>query len=549
MNAITQRIGSALIDQAILPKDEWDRACKLAEQSDQAIMRVLDRLGLVAQEAWARASANALGMEFVDLEAVAEAPITDDRLSLDFQLHYRLVVLENSDTSVVVAVADPSDSYIQQAVELAFGRSVKVVVGVERLIEQALSAHVDEGASEEFDPGDDLDALRSMADDAPVIRFVDDLIADALKRRASDIHLEPFENNLSIRLRIDGALELTRSPPARFGPAVVSRLKILAGLDIAEQRLPQDGRIRLRIEGRDVDLRVATGPCLHGESVVLRLLERSDEAPTLSKLGMARDTHETVKRALSQTEGMVLVTGPTGSGKTTSLYAALHQLNDGHRKILTAEDPVEYQLDGIVQTPIKADIGRTFASTLRSMLRQDPDVVMVGEIRDTETARIGAQAALTGHLVLATLHTNDALSAIVRLRDMGLEPFILSAVIRACVAQRLVRRLCVECRRPADVSIKLPKSVTAALDRPPTFYSAVGCKACNGKGFSGRVGVFEAINVDEELRGMISAGASLDQLRQYARAKNVRSLAEDACLKAAQGLTTLEEAFAAVGER
>ncbi|MEL7487161.1 MAG: GspE/PulE family protein, partial [Pseudomonadota bacterium] len=343
-------------------------------------------------------------------------------------------------------------------------------------------------------------------------------------------------------------LEPCAAPPSGSGDAVVSRFKILAGLDIAERRLAQDGRIRKRIDGRKIDLRVVTSPCLHGESVVLRILARDLETPDFEALGFDRSAQKNIDRLLSARHGMVAVTGPTGSGKTTSLYAALDTLNTGARKIITVEDPVEYQVDGVVQTPVRSDIGRGFAENLRSFLRQDPDVIMVGEMRDGETAEIAARAALTGHLVLSTLHTNDAASAVTRLRDMGLEPYLIAATLRGVVAQRLVRRLCPECKAPAANPLASLEAVRQLAGVGVEFNEPVGCDACGGRGYRGRVGVYEIMMIDDEMAQLIVSGADASTLRAAAAGKGMRSLLEDALVKAAKGETSLSEAYAVCGE-
>jgi general secretion pathway protein E len=347
--------------------------------------------------------------------------------------------------------------------------------------------------------------LLDTSDDAPAIRLINGIIADAARQGVSDIHIEPYESGLVVRMRMDGVLRETLRMPAHVAPVVVSRVKVMARLDIAERRLPQDGRIGLTLGGKMIDVRVSTLPSRAGERVVLRILDKENAGIDLGMLGMNEAADRLFRDALSEPNGIVLVTGPTGSGKTTTLYAGLKRLNDGSRNILTVEDPVEYAVDGVGQTQINPQVGLTFAAGLRAILRQDPDVVMVGEIRDRETADIAVQAALTGHLVLSTVHTNDAVGAITRLRDMKVEPFLIASTVRAVIAQRLVRRLCAECRRPAEAMGSL--AVALGVEPGTIVFEPVGCASCGNSGYKGRIGLFEAVRVDDEVRRMVNSGA------------------------------------------
>jgi general secretion pathway protein E len=383
------------------------------------------------------------------------------------------------------------------------------------------------------------DDLLDTADDAPAIRLINGIIADAARHGVSDIHIEPYETGLVVRMRIDGVLRETLRMPPHVAPVVVSRVKVMARLDIAERRVPQDGRIGLTLGGKLLDVRVSTLPSRAGERVVLRILDKENAGITLDVLGMTAAINTMLKGALSEPNGIILVTGPTGSGKTTTLYAALRLLNDGSRNILTVEDPVEYAMEGVGQTQVNPKVGLTFAAGLRAILRQDPDVVMVGEIRDRETAEIAVQASLTGHLVLSTVHTNDAVGAITRMRDMKVEPFLLASTLRAVIAQRLVRKLCEHCRRPVQAS----GSVSALLgfDAGAVVYEPVGCEQCQGSGFKGRIGVFEAIRVDETIRRLINDGGDEAIIARHAflHAQNLGSAARQLVR---EGLTTPEEA-------
>lgn len=418
-----------------------------------------------------------------------------------------------------------------------------------------------EGFSEEFDLNSiaeelaEPEDLLETEDDAPIIRLINALLTQAVKENASDIHIEPFENRLVMRLRVDGVLREVLQPPRQLAPLIVSRIKVMSKLDIAEKRLPQDGRISLRIAGRAVDVRVSTLPSGHGERVVLRLLDKQAGRLDLNQLGMAVETQTTMDRLLKKPHGIILVTGPTGSGKTTTLYAGLGRLNDSKRNIMTVEDPIEYYIDGIGQTQVNTKVDMSFARGLRAILRQDPDVVMVGEIRDLETVQIAVQASLTGHLVMSTLHTNTAIGAITRLRDMGVEPFLLSSSLIGVLAQRLVRVLCDKCKKPhvpdaaecaaMGITTELPdthesKVLDLPMDKPPVIYEAVGCEHCNHLGYRGRIGIYELIEIDDPLRTMIHDGASEQDMERHAR-KSTASIRQDGLRCILLGETSLEE--------
>jgi general secretion pathway protein E len=382
--------------------------------------------------------------------------------------------------------------------------------------------------------------LLESEDDAPIIRLINAILTQAVKENASDIHIEPFENRLVVRFRIDGVLREVLQSRRAVAPLVVSRIKVMSRLDIAEKRVPQDGRISLKVAGRAVDVRVSTIPSGHGERVVMRLLDKQAGRLDLSSLGMDPATEQMVDRLIHRPHGIILVTGPTGSGKTTSLYAALERINQTSRNIMTVEDPIEYYIDGIGQTQVNTKVGMTFARGLRAILRQDPDVVMVGEIRDLETAEIAVQASLTGHLVLSTLHTNTAVGAVARLRDMGVEPFLLASSLLGVMAQRLVRVLCKECSQPAPPSETESRILGLAADSGKRLYHAVGCPACNGSGYRGRTGIYELIPVDEHMQAMIHQGESEQALERYARTLSP-GIRDDGVRKVLEGATTLEE--------
>jgi general secretion pathway protein E len=426
--------------------------------------------------------------------------------------------------------AEEFDTLLQQAYEEQSNNAMQMMEGLDEDVDlfsvaQALP-----------EPED----LLESEDDAPIIRLINALLTEAVKENASDIHIEPFENRLVVRLRVDGVLRVVLESRRAVAPLVVSRIKVMAKLDIAEKRLPQDGRISLRIAGRAVDVRVSTIPSGHGERVVLRLLDKQAGRLELDHLGMQEQTQTLVDDLIHKPHGIILVTGPTGSGKTTTLYAALARLNDRSRNIMTVEDPIEYYIDGIGQTQVNTRVDMTFARGLRAILRQDPDVVMVGEIRDLETAEIAVQASLTGHLVLSTLHTNTAVGAVTRLRDMGVEPFLLSSSLLGMLAQRLVRLLCPDCKQPYIASEREIAALGLPKDKPPSLYRAVGCESCNRSGYRGRTGVYEMVIVDDHMRGMIHDGSGEQELERYARTRTP-SIRYDGRRRVLAGETSVEE--------
>jgi general secretion pathway protein E len=454
-------------------------------------------------------------------------------------------------------MADPFDDFTRRSIEVAVGRTVSIAVAVPIELEAALDRlypELDGSGSdallEEVVAGgepseEDAERLKDLASEAPVIRLVNQLIARAVETRASDVHVEPFEDRLRIRYRYDGVLHEVEAPPAHLQAAVISRIKIMARLDIAERRLPQDGRIRLTVRGHDIDFRVSTVPSLYGESVVLRVLDRTAVEFDYSKLGLPKDVKQGLEHALDLPNGMVLVTGPTGSGKTTTLYTGLLRLNSVARKIITVEDPIEYQLPGINQIQVRAQIGLNFATLLRSILRQDPDVIMIGEIRDLETAQIAVQAALTGHLVLSTVHTNSAAATVTRMRDMGVEDYLLAATLKGVVAQRLVRRLCPACKTldpAADALIdRFDLKRWGSASRPLLLYRSAGCAECRGTGYRGRRAIAELLLPTPEINRLTVAGADQGTIERAAVADGLRPLFEAGLLAVIEGDTTIEE--------
>jgi general secretion pathway protein E len=551
------RLGAILVAQGFLDHRSLDRARRVAAETGGRLDRVLTQLGMVSERSLADALAQLVGARVVRAGDYPEEPLYFDRLKPKFLRKAHALPIAESPEGVTVAMADPLDDFTSGAIAAALNRPVSIAVAVPIELEAAFNRLYPE--AEEGDPGalfssvtadmepveEDTDRLKDLASEAPVIRLVNQLIARAVETHASDVHIEPFEDRLRVRYRYDGVLHEVEPPPAQLRAAVISRIKIMARLDIAERRLPQDGRIRLSVRGHDVDFRVSTVPSLYGENVVLRVLDRSTVEFDFVRLGLPDDVGQGLERAFDLPNGMVLVTGPTGSGKTTTLYTGLLKLNSIARNIITVEDPIEYQLAGINQIQVKPQIGLNFASLLRSILRHDPDVIMIGEIRDLETAQIAVQAALTGHLVLSTVHTNSAAATVTRLRDMGVEDYLLAATLKGVLAQRLVRRLCPECKAaeaaPAplierfDLNRLAPSSEVISLCRP------VGCPQCRGTGYRGRRAIAELLVPSREIDRLMFARADQAAIERAAVAEGMRPLFEAGLLAVIEGDTTIEE--------
>ncbi len=558
-----RRIGELLVERSQLDTRIIERALKLQLENGERLGRLLLDLGMISERDLAHVLGQQLGLPVLGVDDYPQALALDTSLTPEFLRNAQAVPVGTENHRVLVAMADPLDKYTLDALSMAFGRDVQAQVGTGADIESAIQRLYGEGAgqmeqiaegyqgAEDRQEADDIQQLRDLASEAPIIRLVNMIISRALEMQASDIHIEPFVDRLTIRYRVDGILRDAESPPARSTAAVVSRIKVMANLNIAERRLPQDGRIRLRLQGREVDLRISTVPTMHGESVVLRILDKGALALDFKVLGFGGETLATLNSMLAKPHGIILVTGPTGSGKTTTLYAALNDLNSPDRKILTVEDPVEYQLTGINQIQVKPAIGLSFANALRSILRQDPDVIMVGEMRDLETARIAVQAALTGHKVFSTLHTNDAASSIIRLLDMGVEDYLVTSTLNGVIAQRLVRTLCESCREPRETAPELVAEL--GLDRlagndSPVLYQAVGCPTCNGAGYRGRSSIIEVMPMSDELGKTILGQRDAARIRRLALELKLADMRTDGLRKALAGLTTLEEVERATGE-
>jgi general secretion pathway protein E len=506
----------------------------------------------------ARALAERLGLSFLEGGDYPETQPESGRYSVEFMKNYRFLPLYLEGNVIRVVMADPADGDTVDAIRSISGREVEPVVGEEGEILEAINRlYGTEDAAvrkiiEDMEEGEievvssqaeeDEEHLRDLASEAPVIRLVNLLISRAAEAGASDIHFEPYESRLVVRYRIDGVLHEVETPPKRLQPAITSRLKLMAKMNIAERRLPQDGRIRVRVRDRSIDIRVSTVPTVYGESLVLRLLDRGAVLLTIESLGLDRDVQKLFEAMIARPHGMILVTGPTGSGKTTTLYGVLDRIKSPERKIITIEDPVEYQIEGINQIHVIPKIGLTFASGLRSIVRQDPDIIMVGEVRDRETADIAVHAALTGHLVFSTVHTNDAPSAVTRLADMGVEGFLIASSVIGILAQRLVRKVCEECA----VEKRPDESLLARLDAGGrgdggSYRTGSGCEVCNMTGFRGRVGIFELMPMDEEMKKLVLQQTGAGVMRKAAIRGGMRTLREDGLEKARRGLTTLGE--------
>lgn len=544
---------AGLLDQAGLI-----RAQRLQEGSNDRLNLVLTRLALVTERDMAGAIAAVLGERLLNEADYPSEPPIERPLGVRFLKEMRVVPIAEVDGCLVLAMADPLDTYASHAIRMRLGCEVIPRVGVPADIEAAIDRWYAAGKSavgqlvEDISEGDDgatedVERLRDLAAEAPVIRLVNALIARAVEMRANDIHLEPRENALRIRYRIDGVLREVEGPPAKLKAAVLSRVKIMAKLNIAERRLPQDGRIRLTVRGKEIDLRVSTLPALHGESVVIRILDRGRIALDLPTLGYEGAPQERLLELLGRPNGIVLVTGPVAHGKTTTLYAALKRLNTGERKIITVEDPIEYQLEGITQVQVKAEIGLTFAHVLRAMLRQNPDILLIGEMRDRETAEIGMQASLTGQLVLSTLHTNSAAASVTRLIDMGIEPYLLIATVNGIVGQRLVRRLCETCAEsyvPAPEVVRRLGLERAAHGAPMLLRRPVGCPSCGGSGFHGRTTISEVLVMSDDIRRLVLRDVDTAAIGRAAVAEGMTTMYLDGMKKALAGEVTPDEVLA-----
>jgi type IV pilus assembly protein PilB len=560
-----RRIGQILVDLGYIADEQ--RELLLDEQRrrpGELLGKLAESMGLITDEQLAQALAEQMAMKVISLTDMQIPASVIQLVTEPMAQLYKIIPIDFKDETLTIAMCEPQKLTVQDELRTLLGYTIKAMVATEREVTKALERYYASGsesvesivadleadeelaAAAEAVSGEgpvDLTSAEALADSAPVRKLLNMVLLMAIKDHASDLHFEPFEDEFRIRIKADGVLYEMVPPPRHLAFAITTRIKVMANLDIAERRLPQDGRIELTVGGHPVDLRISVLPTMFGESVVMRVLDRSVVSLDLNKIGLDDNTLKEFRKVIHKPNGIVLVTGPTGSGKTTTLYSALNELNVISDKIITTEDPVEYDIEGIVQVPIDASIGNTFAQCLRSILRQDPDKILVGEIRDIETAEIAVQASLTGHMVFSTLHTNDAPSTVTRLRDMGVPPFLITATLEAILAQRLVRSICTQCREEVHPS----SEILADLELSPsdikgkTFYRGKGCDNCNRTGYKGRVGLFELMLLDDELRDMVIRNASTDELRDKARRMGMVSL-RDAGMEAVYlGTTTAEE--------
>lgn len=549
---------SFLIERGMVQKNDLERmASPNGQTEDVPIEERLLTSGLLTEDDLRSHLEEFFETPFATKDDFPQEPVLVNNLSVQFMKESKFIPSRLMDNELTLIMSNPLDFYTIDAIRLATDYEIKTLIGKEAEILLAIEqCYGSSGSSMEkiiedmesipeyqAEDEENIDHLRDMASEGPVIRLVNLIITRAIETRASDIHFEPFEDQFKVRYRIDGVLHDVESPPKRLQAAIVSRLKIMAKLNIAERRLPQDGRIMLRVKGKEIDFRVSTVPTIHGESIVLRILDKSSIVLDIKKLGFPEDTLQGFDELIQRPHGIILVTGPTGSGKTTTLYCALEKINSPEKKIITVEDPVEYQLRGVNQIQVKPSIGLTFANALRSIVRQDPDVILIGEIRDAETAEIAIQSALTGHLVLSTLHTNDAPSAITRLIDMGMEDYLLSSTIIGILAQRLVRVACPHCRVPYSPDPAIFREMKLKSEDLSRFQisEVKGCESCSQTGYWGRQGIFEFLRVTEEIQTFILEKRDSNIIKEAARKQGMRTLREDGWLKVKQGVTTTSE--------
>ncbi len=564
MTAVSStRLGSTLKRTSLFSDSQIERLLEARKAGGSTITELVVTNGFAMEDQFLEALANTLNLKFARLAAPIEAAVLES-LPTRVVFQYNVIPVTLEDNTLSVAANDPFNPEMVDALRIASGKRIRIALSTAADIARAAKKFYGIGADtvEKMMADDRIEVsvdeallksdLSAMDQEASIVKFVNQIIWEAYQERATDIHLEPMENELRIRYRVDSILHPTPLPPQlnRFQAAIISRIKVMANMDIAEKRLPQDGRIGLRIQGEDIDIRVSTMPTVYGESVSLRLLMKGKSLIGLSELGMYDADAELIRKLIKKPNGILLVTGPTGSGKSTSLYAYLQEINSVNCRILTIEDPIEYEMPGINQVQLREEIGLTFASALRTFLRQDPDIIMVGEIRDFDTAEIAIRASLTGHLVFSTLHTNDAAGAITRLIDMGVEPFLVASAVEAIVAQRLVRRLCESCRAPLpiDSPVIARQGLPSELLGSAHPFSSVGCEKCRTTGFRGRTGIYEILRMSEEIEPLVIARESTSAIREKALSEGMRTLRDDGMRKALEGITTIEEVLRVVEE-
>lgn len=552
------RLGDLLIRNGLLTEEQFAKAVNEQKMNKERLPATLIRLKYISEDDLAAFQSRQYGAPLIDLAEFEVDTNVVKLISADVVQKYHLIPISRAGATLIVAMSDPSNIFAIDDIKFMTGHNVEVVVATEGAIKNAIDRYYDQSASladvmggledidlEVIDDDQvDLNELQMATEDAPVVKLVNLILTDAIKKGASDIHIEPYERTFRVRYRIDGVLYEVMKPPMKLKNAITSRIKILSEMDIAERRLPQDGRIKIKLPGgKDMDYRVNCLPTLFGEKICLRLLDKSNLQLDMTKLGYEEDSLKWFKKEISKPFGMVLVTGPTGSGKTVSLYSALSELNKTTENISTAEDPVEFNFAGINQVQMHEEIGLNFASALRAFLRQDPDIIMIGEIRDFETAEIGVKAALTGHLVLSTLHTNDAPSTINRLLNMGIEPFLVASAVNLITAQRLGRRLCSECKEVDPISKQALLDAGVPPDAVDGFvcYKGKGCSKCNESGYKGRVGIYQVMPMFDEIREMVLAGANTAEIKRESMRLGVRTMRQSALAKLKEGITSFEE--------
>jgi type IV pilus assembly protein PilB len=565
-----ERIADVLIEDGLLLPNQLEEAVAIQKSEGGRLLKILTDRDFVTEQDMAFSMGRCLNTPPINLSKIRVPEEIMALIPREMAAANKLVPIARLDGKLFVAMADPTNVLAVDDVKRRVQLEVIPMIATERAVTEALSGvhgggtnmskvlrQVAEEAAQSAESVEvqsskrediDLDRLASDSEDAPVIKIVNLILAQAVKEKASDIHIEPFQNTLKLRYRVDGELMQAESPPKALQLAITSRIKILAGLNIAERRVPQDGRFRIKVMGKEVDLRISILPTAHGEKIVIRILDKSSLSATIDQMGMDGGTLEKFKKAIDAPHGMILVTGPTGSGKTTTLYSVLHELNSPNYNIVTVEDPIEYEVVGINQVAVRADIGLDFASALRSILRQDPDIVMVGEIRDNETADIAVKAALTGHQVLSTLHTNDAAGSITRLDDMGIEPFLISSSMLMSCAQRLVRRVCTNCREEFVPEGAMFEKLGMKAQTDAVFFHGSGCDRCKGRGYLGRVALIEALPISEAIRRLIIKRASSAVIKNQAVSEGMKTLRMVGVEKALEGITTLEEVWRVTSE-
>ena len=553
-----RKLGQILIDLGYLTEDQlWDVLEEQKQSPGEIIGQVAIRMGLVTEAQITEALAEQWGMPIVNLNETTIVPKVLELVPMTMAELYKIMPIAIKDDVLTVAMADPQNVAALDDLRNFLGVEVRGAVSNQKDVEAAIARYYAdkeesiesvissfEGEEEELDSrAIDLAAEAELADAAPIRKLLNMIMLLAIKDQASDIHFEPFEDEFKVRVKADGMLYEMVPPPRHLANAIITRIKVMSELDIAERRLPQDGRIELNVGGNQVDLRVSVLPTLFGESVVMRVLDRTVVQLDLNKIGMDANTLSQFRSMIKRPNGIVLVTGPTGSGKTTTLYSALNEINDIETKVITTEDPIEYDIDGLIQVPVNPDIDVTFATVLRAILRHDPDTILVGEIRDYETAEVAVQSALTGHLVFSTLHTNDAPSAITRLRDMGIEPFLITACLEGILAQRLVRKICTECRTQFEPSDELLMELQLPIQqaRKYKFYYGRGCQRCNNSGYKGRTGIHELLDCTDDVRDLISSSANVDEIRNFSRSQGMVTLRESGLKLIFDGVTTIDE--------